>query len=464
MSKMKIEKSNVVDIMKLSAGQLGILYESLKSDSLSQYVAQETLYIYGKMQLELLETAIEYVTERNPMLRCVFRWEKLSAPIQIILKDYKIPFIVSNLEVDMNGKTTLTAKDKDRIRNNEVRMDEHPIVIHVFCHDQEYTELVITWHHIVYDGWSNMILLREIFEKYDNLTTGTYVHEYQKGYYRDFLRKSSTAEYMEQTSSFWKSQFHNYIEKEKQDDIHKIHLEYHQVTIPKEQYQELQQYANRENFNIAMVFYCAWILLLHKMTKQYDLCFGVTVSGRNTIGLQFEQTIGLFINTLPLRIVINDQMKLIDLMNEIKDKTIQLMDNENTNLIDIMKYSNLTKVPFGTTVVVESYPMQLSKWLDRNGEYYIESYESIESNNSELLLGILPPEYDKLVFQYNSERYDRNYIERMADYYITYLQLIIQNCDIRVEQMEEGLYGSLKDKNNGILPDGEVAIEKDTLW
>ncbi len=460
----KIKKSDVEDIIGLSPAQIGILYESLKSNSISQYVAQITLRIRGKIQLDFLEKSIDCVTKRNSVLHCIYRWENLSNPIQIVLNNHKIPFIIIDYSTYKGDVQALIQKRKQEIRSSMVQIEKQPVVIHVFLYDEKYIDLVITWHHIVYDGWSNMVFLREIFETYDNLTKGTVVQEYVKATYKEYLLRLSDLKVNEKDIFFWKKHFKGYTERFGDKDGNNVKMEYFTRTLSDELFSDLSLFQKKEEFNLSTICYCAWFLLMYKMTSCYDLCIGITMSGRSGMGTEIEHTVGMFANTLPMRCVLNDNMKIIDLLNVIKKNIIQFIEYEMFNIIDIIKYANLQKVPFRSIVVVESYPMKLSRWLSENREYYIESCESIESNNCDLLLGVLPPKGKTFLIQYNGMLYDKSYIERMADYYVMILQLIAHNYGLEIGKIEQNLYSASLGFLNEYLPCGEINVEQDNLW
>ena len=161
---MRVKKENVEDILGLSSVQSGILYEYLIANDVELYVAQISLHIENDINVELLKSACCSVCQENEMLRCVYRWEGLKEPVQIILKNYQIPFQYFD-----------TIKDEEMIRLKkeqaikEIDIQTSPVIIQLFkCSDSGY-DFAITWHHIVYDGWSNMVFLKEVFMVYEAL-------------------------------------------------------------------------------------------------------------------------------------------------------------------------------------------------------------------------------------------------------------------------------------------------------
>ena len=168
----KINNQNVEDILPLTPMQEGMLYYHLRGKDDNYYFEQLSLHLSGEIDLELIEQVWNYVIETNEVLRTVFRWEKLEKPLQIILKEYKVPFKIYNLkgldEIHQKERIQeIKAREKDGID-----LAENPFRIAIIMPDDNEALMIISNHHILYDGWSNGILLKEFFQTYNVLATG----------------------------------------------------------------------------------------------------------------------------------------------------------------------------------------------------------------------------------------------------------------------------------------------------
>src|SRR5262249_41161626 len=104
----------------------------------------------------------------------------------------------------------------------------------------------------------------------------------------------------------------------------------------------------------------AWAILLGRLTGRHDVVFGVTVAGRPPEIAGIEQMVGLFINTLPLRVKLPQAKPTRDLLNEIQDSQSSLIAHQHLGLAEIQQAAGLGDL-FDTLVVFENYP------VDRNG-------------------------------------------------------------------------------------------------
>ena len=93
----KLDKSNVQEILELTTVQRGMLFHFLNEANKSVYNVQLSFRIEGELNVNTLKQAITVVQSQNESLRSVFRWEKISKPLQIILKESPVHFIYRDL-------------------------------------------------------------------------------------------------------------------------------------------------------------------------------------------------------------------------------------------------------------------------------------------------------------------------------------------------------------------------------
>ncbi|GMQ62204.1 condensation domain-containing protein [Vallitalea maricola] len=438
MNDMKIRKDNVEDILALSAVQTGILYEYLIKEDKELYIAQISLHLKGKLDISVMKKACAMVSTNNEMLRSVFRWERLQKPIQIILKNHKIPFCTYILKDEPIHEAHLKAeKLKKNEKSNGIDIRIEPVKILLFQYEDGSHDLVITWHHIVYDGWSNMILLSEIFQTYEKLLNEKYPEFDKKAKYKDYIKMCNEFKKSNEQKMFWKEYLHGYkandnLLRDIQGNNKRNITEEYSFKLNEDMIKKLEDYLCNIRTTVADFIYMVWGILLYKYTNINDFAIGVTYSGRNNKIRNIDKTIGLFINTLPLRIKINDSMKVDDVLINIADSKEKMLDYEMSNLIDIKEYSGVKsdEVLFHSLVVVENYPVEMGKWLDNDeGGLHIESYCSSEKNNYDLVLGILPSDDYTFLIQYSRDYYTEEYIHRMVDYLNNLLEMILYGTE-----------------------------------
>lgn len=441
---MKIRRDQVEDILGLSPIQTGILYEYLLSKDKELYVAQISLHLVGTIDIGKLKTACQIAAGQNEMLRCVYRWENMQQPVQIILKEHEIPFTYMSAYDIENGRYSLKElKAKERKENIDI--EKHPVTVNLYECPDKGLDFVLTWHHIVYDGWSNLLFLREIFSNYDHLAEAVPVDRIKKARYKEFIIWNKENECKQE--KLWEEYFQDYTYQEyslcnlnqeqgAEGEPGRCFIDFDESTC-----QKMKHYLYEKNMTAADFFYSVWSLLLYKYTGVSDFAIGVTTSGRTTEIENVNQTIGLFIHTLPLRIQIQDELKYTSLVQAVSESKRKLLGMEAGNLRKIKEYIGLGAQAnlFSTLVVVENYPVELGKWLDAASktEFHIESYDWIERNNYELVLGLLPPDSTRLLIQYAPSRYSEEYIDRMGTYLVQIVEEILSEPDISIKSISK---------------------------
>ncbi|HLP45983.1 MAG TPA: condensation domain-containing protein, partial [Candidatus Kapabacteria bacterium] len=162
-------KKNITDILALTPMQEGMLFHYLKSPDSSRYVEQLALQIRGEIDLKVITEAWNVVIESNEMLRASFRWEKVKSPVQVILREHCLKPVYHDLTASPAGeREKLAAEIKIAERKKKFDLRKPPFRITICRMDQNKAEMIITNHHILYDGWSNGILLKEFFSVYND--------------------------------------------------------------------------------------------------------------------------------------------------------------------------------------------------------------------------------------------------------------------------------------------------------
>ena len=143
---------------------------------------------------------------------------------------------------------------------------------------------------------------------------------------------------------------------QQQDSYHHKELELH---LSAQVNRKLQDIGQKHHVTLSTIVQAAWALLLSRYSGEKDVVFGVTVSGRPGSFSGIENMVGLFTNTLPLRLQISPQQQLIPWLEQIQQLMLQLQDYSYTPLVDIQASSELPGIRhlFESIVVFENYPV-----------------------------------------------------------------------------------------------------------
>ncbi|MCK4258635.1 MAG: hypothetical protein KAX49_06640 [Halanaerobiales bacterium] len=170
--------------------QEGILYQYLKDRESDQYFQQFSLNLSGKMNIPSFKKAWQLVLESNEMLRTVYAWRKLKKPVQIILKES--PLVLK--EYDFSEEVAVLVGEKlNELKAGDRRekfdLEVGPLFRIILCKlsDENY-EMILSWHHILFDGWSMGIVLKEFFVYFTDFQNGKKPIKVSKNQFKDYIK------------------------------------------------------------------------------------------------------------------------------------------------------------------------------------------------------------------------------------------------------------------------------------
>ncbi|AKF95949.1 hybrid non-ribosomal peptide synthetase/type I polyketide synthase [Brevibacillus laterosporus] len=428
-----IDRKNLEDILSLTPTQEGMLFHYLEAPSSEDYFEQLSLRLMGNIQIDHFESAWQYVVENNEMLRTVFRWQNVSQPIQIVLKQYKPEIKFVDLS-DLSDESQQEALETVKSKNKADKFDLHRVPFRIIlCKlGEEIHEMIITNHHIIYDGWSNGILLKEFLIAYNELYNDGYLSKVSKVKFKEYVKKLQLADKSKQ-ETFWKSYLSGFdtlteIPFDQQPGISDFLKENMHVSFSQER---LKGFAMKHGFTLASFLFTVWGILLQKYNNRKDVIFGTPVAGRNVDLAGIQNMVGNFINTVPLRVQASPTDKALDVVKKINKELHQREEYELTPLVEISQYSelDLKQGLFRSIVVMDDYPLD-SILMKKDNTLFIEDYSLNESTSYDLTVSV-KLETDVLInFNYNKNLLSNEMMVRMIGHFKTIMEEILDNPDI----------------------------------
>jgi polyketide synthase PksJ len=436
MNNSKIGKQNVEDVLGLTAMQEGMLFHYLSNPSSKQYFEQIRLNLSGSIKIDLIKHAWQVVCRNNEMLRTLIRWEKLDEPVQIILKEKEIPIRVFDLSREKREKQLESlAKIIDDDRDEKIDISRKPMRITLCVHGEGQLEMLITFHHILYDGWSNGIILTEFLQAYESLLAGKKPPVIEKTKYKEFFKWYLSRD-KEKQDQFWDTYLRGFdtrtllpYDRNKLEDIRQVAT--HKVEISQSLKEQVDRCLQNPGINItlACLLFSAYGILLQKYNNSTDIIYGTTVAGRDPAVKGIENTVGLFINTLPVRFNAAGDHTGLQVFESLRNHLKERTGYEQSSLTEIKKYTDIGKESdlFDSIIVVDNYPLEN---IQPGGAAGINSYALFEMTNFDLTLQILPFD-DKhnmeIFFHYNADLFEKATIERLGAHYVNILVGITGN-------------------------------------
>lgn len=437
-SEAKLDKQNVEDIIALTPMQEGMLLHYLKDPAGDSYFEQLSLEIEAVFDVSLVEKAWNRLIETNEVLRTVYRWEGVKNPVQIILKSHVIHLVFHDLSATAHQEQSLEQL-KLADRKKKFTLLEVPFRITVCQLSASRWVMMISNHHILYDGWSTGIILKEFFQTYAGLTANQYPPVPLKSSFKEFIRWQQKQD-KHREAAFWQTYLEDYQPVKipgftlPEEDPSPSAVRNISFRLPTQLTQALEQWARKQKVTQSSLFYTAWGIVLQRYCNTDDVVFGTTISGRTPQVPHIENAVGLFINTLPLRCKTSATQPIGELVQEIH-QALQVRDEyQSTSLANVSQYTANKEALFESIVVIENYP--LAEAITTTEGIRLKAYEAFEQTPYHLTLSITAFSDVEVSIAYQDSLYSTYQVEGMAKHFENVLAEISHKVNEPVRDIE----------------------------
>lgn len=432
------------DLYPLSPVQQGMLYHSLSSPDAGVYVNQLTLTLRGELDAGVFEGAWNDLVARHPILRTAFAWEGLERPLQVVHGQVDVPFRHEDLR-DLPDREARRVVETESLRDRRrgFELDQAPLQRFILFRLSSDTHLLLwSHHHLLLDGWSLSLVLRDVFELYRGRCEGRPSSVPPPRPFKEYLDWLEDRRDAKASESFWRRFLSGFHEP--------IHLDVdpvpgvaessgpgeHVRELPRPVSDGLGHLARRSRVTLNTVVQGAWAVLLSRYGGGEDLVYGMTVSGRPPQLDGVEDMVGMFINTVPMRVEVSAEDRLTEWLRELQRRQNAVREHEHSSLTDIQRWSD---VPSGTPLfeslyVFENFPAAMDT-RRLPGGLEVTEVDAVESTHYPLNLVPAPGERLRLRFLHDLERFDRLTIERAARHLEKLLAGMVENPETRLAEL-----------------------------
>ncbi|MFD4636955.1 amino acid adenylation domain-containing protein [Lentzea sp. NPDC058436] len=344
--------SAIEDILPLSPLQQGLLFHStLDEDGTDVYLAQLVVDLDGPFDAARMRRAVGALVQRHTALRSAFVRD-VGDPVQVVLREVDVPW--TEYDVDDERARALIETD----RQTRFDLGTPPLLRAMALRlGPEHHLLVLTNHHLVMDGWSTPLLMRDLFALYaaDGASAGLPVARP----FRDHLSWLAGRDRQASLDAWGKA-----LDGVEESTLLVPEAHGKPALLPAEIVEEvsadtLTATARALGVTVNTVVQLAWAVLAARLTGRDDVVFGATVSGRPADLSGVENMVGLFINTIPVRVRLNPGATIADLARRLQDEQADLLDHQHVGLVDTQKAASAWSGSgelFDSLVVFESFP------------------------------------------------------------------------------------------------------------
>jgi amino acid adenylation domain-containing protein len=419
-----MEKKDIQDILSLTPLQEGMLFFYLQAPDSSQYFEQLSLEVTGPLDPALLENAWRLVAMANPALRTVFRWRNVKNPTQVVLKQVKTDIRFHDLsdrqEADARQRVEEIAAED---RGEPLDLEGVPFRVTVCRLTNGLHFMIVSHHHILFDGWSTGVVLKEWLRAYGSLAAGDEQTPVEKPGFKEFVKWLAASSTPEQ-EIFWRHYLEGFDTKTPlpyatvgDDDGDEVEDFRH--PLPPDLCGELRALSRQSHVTVAGRLFCAWGLLLQRYNNNGDVLFGTTVSGRDGRLAGVEDMVGLLINTVPLRLTVVEGETVEDVLDRMQRGLQEREPFETASLADIKQYSLMGGGGelFDSIMVVDNYPLD-TLLKQESGGISLTGYSMFEMSNYDLTVGVAISEEEiRVHFNYKIQRFPAQKIAAIASHF-----------------------------------------------
>lgn len=435
-----LARDAVERVYRLTPLQAGMLYHELGTCGASPYHRQVRFEIEGEIDAAACEAAWNGLLARHAMLRSVFDWERTAQPLQIVLKQQRVAFETHDADADAAAVADWCAADL--ARGFDLRRDAL-IRVALFCLGPARFELVWSHPHILLDGWSGAVLIEEFTALYAAARCGRAASlapaTDPDGFMAEAaLRDDATA------LQHWRTLLAGY------DTIATLprlplvprllhsgapsQMAEHCVRLAAPDSNALRELARSNGATLGVLLQAIWGLILTRWSGCDDVVFGIVASGRSLATPGIERLIGMFVNTLPVRVRLEQDDTLAALLARLQRQSDLGSAYDHVGLATIQAASALPAGLLDHLLVLENFPAGAAAAVDIG--FSVVATHAAERSNYDFGILVHDDAALRLTFQYDASRIDAALIARVAAHWRTLVAALLAAPDAPLSDIE----------------------------
>ncbi|MCP5047212.1 MAG: amino acid adenylation domain-containing protein [bacterium] len=444
---------NIQQIYPLTPMQGGMLFHALYEPHESTYFQQVSYRLSGKLDIDLLKKSLHILFERHEILRAAFI-DKGKNPVQVILKKREPEIYYEDLQnrdlKDGVENYIREFKEKDKQRSFDLIRDVL-LRISILCLGNNEYHVTWSYHHILMDGWSSGILISEFFELYNSFIGNRPHRLSQVKPFREYIQWLEKQD-KEESKKFWKNYLQGYDEvariprlKPGGIDNNQYRREEYSVALDPENCRALNRLAVKNQVSLNTIVQSIWGILLSKYNRTRDVVYGTVVSGRPSEVKGVEATIGLFINTVPVRITYDRQTTFGKLLAGVQKNALDSEAHHFSPLAEVQAESSLKLHLIDHILAFENYPVAeriegivtQEKVDDSRGlDLTVTDVEIFEQTNYDFNVIISGEDQLHIAFNYNANVFMPDFIKRIAGHFQVLAQQLVPDETIPIHRLK----------------------------
>ncbi|HET9254780.1 MAG TPA: amino acid adenylation domain-containing protein, partial [Pseudonocardiaceae bacterium] len=462
---------SIEDVYPLTPMQAGMVFHALAQGDQAVYLEQFTLVLDGVPDPWVLGAAWQHVADRTPVLRSSVVWDGVEEPVQLVHHRVEVPVEYHNwAELPPALREEKTQRLLTRDREEGFDLSSAPLLrVRLARLSDTQVQVVWTFHHMLLDGWSVFQVLSDVFAAHTALRRREFTPDGElaalaaddpdlglptRPPFRDYLRWLGEQDHAH-AARYWREALAGFEARTPlpfdRPPVHGYASSSAQclpAELPEPDSARLAEFAKRHRLTLNAVIQGAWALLLSRYSGEREVCFGATVSGRPAELPGVDDIVGIFINTLPVRVCVplegpaepdmgtyRGAKGVVEWLRELQDAQAEARRFGFVSLSQLHAWSELPggEHLFDSIVVFENYPV--SDAATAHG-LSVRELRSVETTNYPLSVVVASRERLSIEFGYDAAAFDAATIEELAASFLQVLRALAADDAAWVDEID----------------------------
>lgn len=410
----------------LSPLQQGMLFHTLREKGVGMYISQ-AVSRYENLDCDAFSQAWQLVIDRHPILRTSFHWDDPENPVQVVHR--RVP-VLFNRE-DWCGLSPSEQNSRLRKFQREEREQgfdlNKPSQIRVTAIQVTRTRwfCVNSHHHIILDGWSGALLANEVGRAYEAYRRGRVPSFDPPIPFGNYIRWIE-AQDLAAAKDFWQAHLAPAplptplpAERELGANARvRMHVESWEIKLDDEPAARVERFAKHCRVTLNTVIQAVWPILLSRYSGRKSVIFGSLVSGRPPELPGVESIVGMFLNTVPFCVTVEDDMSVGEWLRQIHGQRTELQRYEHSPLMLVQQLSQIPGgLPLFNSIVARKDVTQTASAARREakGSRTEKSEQATFQQNYPMLLNITASDGIVLKMTYDARKFRTIDISRIME-------------------------------------------------
>ncbi|MDU0153717.1 non-ribosomal peptide synthetase [Bacillus cabrialesii] len=436
---------DIENIYPLTPMQKGMLFHSLLDAASRAYFEQASFDLKGDLDIEAFTMSLSQLADRHEILRTHFYTEWKDQPLQIVLREKPIEITVEdirNMEDEQRGKLIADFVQKDKERGFDLTRDAL-MRVSILRTDDDQARLIWSFHHILMDGWCLPLVTKEVFETYYELLDRRKPEREAVTPYSRYIEWLEDQDH-NNASAYWKKYLDGYegqtvlLKEPVSNQAGGYQKQRLACRLGKQLSEEIRQTASKHHVTVNTFIQSAWGLLLQRYNNSQDVVFGSVVSGRPAEIPGIESMVGLFINTIPVRITAQPGMTVEQVLKMSQEQALASQAYDTFPLYEIQAQTEQKQQLISHIMVFENYPVekQMEHMKPNRDALDIINFHVEEHTHYDFNFIVMPAGNIEIHFVYNGNVYEHTSVKRMEEHFMQIIKQMVNSQAIRVQDLD----------------------------